>query len=66
MIPRSTVIRCKCPFHDDKINTLFVYSFPNCTTFHCFGCGEHGSATKRSDGSFWLPAHEITLQAETQ
>ena len=23
-----SITRCKCPFHDDKINTLFVYYFP--------------------------------------
>ena len=27
-----SITRCKCPFHDDEINTLFVYSFPTGTT----------------------------------
>ena len=30
-----------CPFHDDKRPSMYLY--PN-NTFHCFGCGENGTA----------------------
>jgi hypothetical protein len=28
----KTIIRANCPFHDDRIDTLFIDSFPSSTT----------------------------------
>jgi CHC2 zinc finger len=55
----TTIIRANCTFHDDHIDTLFIYAFPSSTTFHCFGCGEHGEAVRRKDGTFMLSSDEI-------
>lgn len=32
----------RCPFHDDRIPSLFVSVEGQ--RFHCFGCGAHGDA----------------------
>jgi DNA primase len=55
----TNVTRAKCPYHDGHIHTLFIYAFPSSTTFHCFGCGEHGEAVQRKDGTFELSSNEI-------
>lgn len=34
----------KCPFHEEKTPSFHVY--PESGTYHCFGCGAHGSVIK--------------------
>ena len=30
----------RCPFHDERTPSFYLY--PESNTFHCFGCGKHG------------------------
>ena len=51
--------RLHCPFHDDKIGTVYLYRAAQVITYHCFGCGDAGNAEQLPDGTYRLSSDEI-------
>jgi len=36
-------LKCNCPFHEEKSPSCIVYLDDDPETYHCFGCGVHGT-----------------------